>query len=228
MSPTTKSSWATAILERREDAKQPDRLCHPSATTPPRCRKPRTLLARQSAPRPSARYLQGAACQRQLRAGHRPAPRFTLWQRRPGSRRCMRPALPQGALTANTCLTGLWVAHYAPMAWPTTPRRWWPRPSPAGAGQPLLATGCGRAPCAGRGAAAASQGAGRVLAASAVARRRGRPAACTAAGLMRRAKPRSFTGQNRGWRDFDDFLASLEPDKRKKIRQSAARWPRPA
>lgn len=41
---------------------------------------------------------------------------------------------------------------------------------------------------------------------------------CTAAGLMPRETVQ-FHWTNRGWRDFDDFLASLSQDKRKKIRQ---------
>ena len=42
--------------------------------------------------------------------------------------------------------------------------------------------------------------------------------ACTRAGLMRREQVQ-FHWKNQGWRDFDDFLASLNQDKRKKIRQ---------
>ena len=43
-------------------------------------------------------------------------------------------------------------------------------------------------------------------------------AACEAAGLMLRQQVQ-FHWQNTGWRDFEDFLASLSQDKRKKIRQ---------
>ena len=43
-------------------------------------------------------------------------------------------------------------------------------------------------------------------------------AACEAAGLMLRQQVQ-FHWQNAGWRDFEDFLASLNQDKRKKIRQ---------
>ncbi len=43
-------------------------------------------------------------------------------------------------------------------------------------------------------------------------------AACAQAGLMLRQQVQ-FHWQNPGWRDFDDFLASLNQDKRKKIRQ---------
>jgi len=42
--------------------------------------------------------------------------------------------------------------------------------------------------------------------------------ACQQAGLMLRRQVQ-FHWQNQGWRDFDDFLASLNQDKRKKIRQ---------
>jgi predicted N-acyltransferase len=42
--------------------------------------------------------------------------------------------------------------------------------------------------------------------------------ACQQAGLMLRHQVQ-FHWQNRGWRDFDDFLSSLNQDKRKKIRQ---------
>ena len=43
-------------------------------------------------------------------------------------------------------------------------------------------------------------------------------AACEAAGLMLRQQVQ-FHWQNRDWRDFEDFLASMSQDKRKKIRQ---------
>ena len=43
-------------------------------------------------------------------------------------------------------------------------------------------------------------------------------AACSAQGLMQRQQVQ-FHWQNPGWRDFEDFLASLSQDKRKKIRQ---------
>ncbi len=43
-------------------------------------------------------------------------------------------------------------------------------------------------------------------------------AACRQAGLMLRQQVQ-FHWQNAGWRDFEDFLASLNQDKRKKIRQ---------
>ncbi len=43
-------------------------------------------------------------------------------------------------------------------------------------------------------------------------------AACLQAGLMLRQQVQ-FHWQNPGWRDFEDFLASLNQDKRKKIRQ---------
>jgi len=43
-------------------------------------------------------------------------------------------------------------------------------------------------------------------------------AACQQAGLMLRQQVQ-FHWQNAGWRDFEDFLASLNQDKRKKIRQ---------
>jgi len=43
-------------------------------------------------------------------------------------------------------------------------------------------------------------------------------AACQNAGLMLRQQVQ-FHWQNAGWRDFDDFLASLNQEKRKKIRQ---------
>ena len=42
--------------------------------------------------------------------------------------------------------------------------------------------------------------------------------ACTRAGLMRREQVQ-FHWQNPGWRDFEDFLVSLNQEKRKKIRQ---------
>jgi predicted N-acyltransferase len=42
--------------------------------------------------------------------------------------------------------------------------------------------------------------------------------ACEQAGLMQRDQVQ-FHWQNQGWRDFDDFLASLTQEKRKKIRQ---------
>ena len=42
--------------------------------------------------------------------------------------------------------------------------------------------------------------------------------ACEQAGLLQRDQVQ-FHWQNRGWRDFDDFLASLTQEKRKKIRQ---------
>ena len=42
--------------------------------------------------------------------------------------------------------------------------------------------------------------------------------ACEQAGLMHRDQVQ-FHWQNQGWRDFDDFLASLTQEKRKKIRQ---------
>ena len=41
---------------------------------------------------------------------------------------------------------------------------------------------------------------------------------CTQAGLLQRSQVQ-FHWQNQGWRDFDDFLASLNQEKRKKIRQ---------
>jgi len=43
-------------------------------------------------------------------------------------------------------------------------------------------------------------------------------AACSEAGLMQREQVQ-FHWHNPGWRDFDDFLASLSQEKRKKIRQ---------
>jgi predicted N-acyltransferase len=42
--------------------------------------------------------------------------------------------------------------------------------------------------------------------------------ACEKAGLMQRSQVQ-FHWQNQGWRDFDDFLSSLNQEKRKKIRQ---------
>jgi predicted N-acyltransferase len=42
--------------------------------------------------------------------------------------------------------------------------------------------------------------------------------ACEKAGLLQRSQVQ-FHWQNQGWRDFDDFLASLNQEKRKKIRQ---------
>ena len=42
--------------------------------------------------------------------------------------------------------------------------------------------------------------------------------ACEQAGLLQRDQVQ-FHWQNQGWRDFDDFLASLNQEKRKKIRQ---------
>jgi predicted N-acyltransferase len=42
--------------------------------------------------------------------------------------------------------------------------------------------------------------------------------ACEQAGLLQRDQVQ-FHWQNQGWRDFDDFLASLTQEKRKKIRQ---------
>lgn len=42
--------------------------------------------------------------------------------------------------------------------------------------------------------------------------------ACEQAGLLKRSQVQ-FHWQNQGWRDFDDFLASLNQEKRKKIRQ---------
>jgi uncharacterized protein len=42
--------------------------------------------------------------------------------------------------------------------------------------------------------------------------------ACAAAGLLQRSQVQ-FHWQNQGWRDFDDFLSSLNQEKRKKIRQ---------
>jgi hypothetical protein len=42
--------------------------------------------------------------------------------------------------------------------------------------------------------------------------------ACEQAGLLQRSQVQ-FHWQNQGWRDFDDFLGSLNQEKRKKIRQ---------
>jgi predicted N-acyltransferase len=42
--------------------------------------------------------------------------------------------------------------------------------------------------------------------------------ACETAGLLQRSQVQ-FHWQNQGWRDFDDFLSSLNQEKRKKIRQ---------
>lgn len=42
--------------------------------------------------------------------------------------------------------------------------------------------------------------------------------ACKTAGLLQRSQVQ-FHWQNQGWRDFDDFLGSLNQEKRKKIRQ---------
>jgi uncharacterized protein len=50
--------------------------------------------------------------------------------------------------------------------------------------------------------------------------------ACDQAGLLQRSQVQ-FHWQNQGWRDFDDFLGSLNQEKRKKIRQERRKvWTR--
>ena len=142
----------------------------------------------------------------------RPVPDRARWWR---SVRCISRTIP----TANMCSTTPGRTPTASTDCPTTPRRWWRRRS-----RRFPVPGCWRATP--RRAALLVQGLVRWCEQSGLSSLHllfasdADVAACREAGLMLRHNVQfHWTNSIARYRDFDDFLASLNQDKRKKIRQ---------